>query len=533
MIPQVENDRLTARPLGATAGQGQWLTAVSVLVVATAVLLFQFRDALVAMVEVWHNSSSFNHGYAIVPISAYLIWERRAALAKLSPAPSYWGLAVIGAFACAWLVGRFAGILMVQQFAIVGMIQGLFLTVLGWRVAWAMAFPLFYLFFAVPFGYFLVPQLQDITAVIVVWALRLTGMPVFSDGVMISIPSGNFEVAEACSGLRFLIASTALGFLCANLLYRSWIRRAAFLVLALAIPILANGMRAYGIIMLAHYTDSEFATGVDHIIYGWIFFAFVTVILLAIGMTFRDRGPAQDSADEGSPEAPPVRSSVGPRAVVLAGVASVLVVAGAPGFAAYTESRLATSPIPAVPVPSVGGTWIPKSVSTVTWRPEFPGADADVLYHFVSGRAQVDHYIAFYSYQREGAEVVQAQNRFSDDVRWRRTGWGKAQATVDGGPLNVRSVRMVTSGGGRVAWYWYWVDGEFTADPRMAKLLQLRATLLNGIPAAAVVAVSAEYRESPDEAVAALREYLEDLAPIGPVLKRAATTPSPDAGRHG
>src|SRR3546814_7960324 len=121
--------------------------------------------------------------------------------------------------------------------------------------------------------------------------LQLFGVPAAVDGVLITIPNGYFEVAEACSGAKFVIAMIAYGTLVANVCYVSWSRRAAFMVMALVVPVLANGLRAFGTIYAAHITSVEQATGYDHIVYGWIFFGLVMASVLAIGWKWFDRDP--------------------------------------------------------------------------------------------------------------------------------------------------------------------------------------------------------------------------------------------------
>src|SRR3546814_13067879 len=75
-------------------------------------------------------------------------------------------------------------------------------------------------------------------------------IPVFSDGIFLQIPNGNFTVAEACAGLRFLVATLALGLLFANAAYQDWWRRSLFMVLVLVVPVIANGFRALGIVQI-------------------------------------------------------------------------------------------------------------------------------------------------------------------------------------------------------------------------------------------------------------------------------------------
>ena len=98
--------------------------------------------------------------------------------------------------------------------------------------------------------------------------LRVAGVPVFHDGVLIETSSGLFEAAEACAGVRFLIANVMIAALFAHFAYRRAWKVAAFMSLALTVPVVANGLRAFGIVYIAFWTDNKYASGVDHVVYG-------------------------------------------------------------------------------------------------------------------------------------------------------------------------------------------------------------------------------------------------------------------------
>ena len=298
------------------------LAFLAVGAVTICAVLALLHETVFAIVETWWGSTNYNHGFLIVPICLYLAWTRREGLATVSPTPDLRGILLVLGAAFAWLLGNVTGTMVVQEFALVLLIQAIFVTVYGAAVFRVMVFPLFYLFLAVPVGDALVPGLQRVTAEICVWLLRGIGMPVFTDGNLISIPTGNFVVAEACSGARFLIASSAVGVLFAGLMYRSWPRRMVFLVVSLVVPILANGVRAFGIIWLAYISSNELALGIDHIVYGWIFFTLVTFVVLGLGSLLRE----PEIAFAGQP-APGAKS--GPanlRGIVVAGLAALALV---------------------------------------------------------------------------------------------------------------------------------------------------------------------------------------------------------------
>ncbi|HEV2097884.1 MAG TPA: exosortase A, partial [Stellaceae bacterium] len=286
----------TPSPIGANAStlplsspSLRWRTALLTIAVAACILGFVFRSDVTMAVRVWIASTAYNHCFLILPLVGFLLWERRAVIAASSPAPAWWPLLAMPILTAVWLLAAFLDLNEGRQLALVAMFEVVLLVAFGPQVFRRLLAPFLFLFFLVPSGAFLVPSLQVVTSKIAVAGLHLLHIPVFSDGNMIEIPEGNFEIAEACAGLRFLIASAVFGCFFAVVMYRSYWRRALFIALSLAVPIGANGMRALGIIVLAHIEGSATAVEADHILYGWLFFSLVIVMLIAIGMTFVDK----------------------------------------------------------------------------------------------------------------------------------------------------------------------------------------------------------------------------------------------------
>lgn len=505
---------------------GAWRASVAAVAFALVVLLGAFAETVSATVQTWWSAASYNHGLVIVPVVLVLVWGRRDALARLTPRVSPWGLAGVAAASVLWTVGDSVHALVVQQFALVGMIWGVVLTVLGPRATRVMAFPLAYLLFAVPFGDFLVVHLQDLTADMTVRLLRASGVPVFSDGVVLATSFGNFEVAEACAGLRFLTACVAFGTLFAWIFFRSWPRRLGFIALSMVVPIIANGFRAYGIIMLARTAGIEAATGVDHLVYGWIFFSLV-MALLALAGWFMRQDPPPPAADTADAAAEPRFSA----ARLLGGTAVALVVALAlPTWMTSDAARQVRAAGGVIQKPlalvSPDG-WLP--VAAGTWTPIFPGAQQVVREAFAAKGAVVDRVVAWYPQQEQGREVVHRGNDMTGDG-WRRLSSSNEAVTIDGQPVEVRVLRLGQGEARRIVWSWYWVDGTYTGDDRVAKLLEARAVLFGGSGAGALIAVSAEYTDPLQAATAegGIRAFVGAHQTLSTQLAEAArTAPSP------
>ena len=286
------------RHVGATRA---WTSSLVGLALGLAILGASFHAEVAAAVNTWDSSSAYSHCWLVLPLALWLGWTRRARLVGLSPRPMP-AVALLGlGGALAWLVMERLGIMEGRQFAVLGFVWLLALAVLGWRICRAMAAPLVYLFFLVPFGEFATPWLQDVTLWMIVVGLRAMEITHHVDGLVIEIPAGVFLVAEACAGLRFLIAALAFGALYALEMFRSPWRRLLVMALAALVPILANGLRALGIVLLGHHLGSAEAAAVDHVVYGWVFFSAVILLLVLAGLPFRQDARA---SSEGAPDRP-------------------------------------------------------------------------------------------------------------------------------------------------------------------------------------------------------------------------------------
>jgi exosortase A len=481
------------------------LPAAAVAAALTAAILLLYPTAR-ALVGTWYTSSTYGHGFLIVPISLYFVWRQRHALAALTPQPAWSGLVLLSLAALGWLIGEVTNTLIARELCLVAVLQAIVLTMLGWSMCRALAFPLLYLYFAVPFGESLIPPLQSVTADLAVALLRLGNVPVFADGNVISVPSGDFYVAEACSGIHYLIASVVLATMFAAIAYRSWWRRAVFLAVSVAVPILANGLRAFGVILLAQFAGNTVAGGIDHVVGGWIFFSLVTVLILAIGARFRE-APAPDRLPLPPSRPADERARTLPRVLAAGLIALLPVIAvrlyGARANAAPTADFIHPAP------PTAIGPWRRVDGPADPAPPAFAGADAEIDATYALGESRAYLHIGYFRSSRPGARVVSSDHVLVGKDGWISAAAGAPTAAIDAAPVTLQSLRMVRGHLGHVVWYWYWVDGRFTGSPYVAKLLEASAKLLGGEPRAAIIAVGADYADAPAEAEGILRRFVD------------------------
>ena len=219
--------------------------------------IIAFWDAIYSAVGIWYSTKTYNHCFFVLPIAFYLIWMKRHDLSLDNIVPNYYLILPITVMLAVWVLGVAGNVQILSHIGAFSILPlGIWL-LFGNRVARQIWFPLGYMLFLIPIGDQLVPALQQVTADISVLLLNFTEVPVFRSGLYISIPDGKFVVAEACSGIRFFISTLMLASFYAYLTYKSVVRAGIFMLIALILPIFANGVRAYGLILLAFLPEGK------------------------------------------------------------------------------------------------------------------------------------------------------------------------------------------------------------------------------------------------------------------------------------
>ena len=466
------------------------------------VLVFAWHwETTLSIVAIWERSETFAHGFVVLPIVLYLVWRQREEIARIPVRPCYPALLGIVGSGLMWLLGELGSVVALTHFGVVAMVPFTVWAVLGTGMTRALAFPLGFLFFAVPFGDFLVPTLIDWTADFTIVALKSSGVPVYRDGNQFQIPTGAWSVVEACSGVRYLIASVMVGCLYAYLTYRSLRKRLIFVGVSIVVPIVANWLRAYTIVLLGHLSGNRIAVGVDHIIYGWVFFGVVMALVFWIGSRWReDMADAAESTP--APTAASASSGAG-RSILAASVAVVVLIAvWKPVYAALEaiDRRDAVQLAPIAP----GHGWTASAGPMTSWRPHFVNASREDFQVFTKEGETVGLYIGYYRNQTQQAELVTWRTQLvgSADTQWFKGAPGTRELTLGSVPVQVRTAELTGPNARLLAWQWYWIDGRLTASDHLAKVYLVAARLLGRGDDSAVIVVYSRMGDRRDEGAA-------------------------------
>jgi exosortase A len=500
------------------------------LLLLVAALCFLFRETLGSMVGIWWRSETFTHGFLVAPASLLVTWKLRRRLASVAPRSEPRALVAVGLAAIAWLVARVAGIQGAEQLSFVGLLVAVVVATIGLPASRSLLFPLSFLFLMVPLGEVLIPGLIEITTRMAVGGLHVVGIPVVRDGDLLWVPNGHWRVVEACSGLRYLIASFTLGWLFAWWTFSTLRRRLVFVLLSILVPILANGLRAFLIIFLGYVSDMKIATGVDHYLYGWIFFTLVMGLLFWAGRIWADR--VSDPGPFVMDEPRPASTAAARRPFPVAAVTLVVAVA-AVWYAGSLETRRAVGEV-ALPTPAPAGGWIPLESGGTPWEPDFHGTDAAFQGTYATGDTLVWLYVGYFADQRQDHELINTQNVLvaTTNPTWRLGASFPAPGAIEATGVDATESVVKSEAMNLLAWSWYWVAGEATGDPTRAKWLGAQARLLRRSDAAALVVVFAPEGSDRDDARRRIRAFVRTMLPsIQTTLREADRATARDGVR--
>ena len=488
-----------------------WRDSSMMLILLLIFLLVFYASTWWSMINIWWHSDTYIHSFLILPFSAYLIFKQRHSLLTYLPTGAWLPVLFLFFTVLLWFLGEMSRFSLIQHFAVVSLLPLLIWTILGTTAVKTISFPLFFLFFLVPFGETLIPYLQDFTAYFSVRFLQLINIPVYWEGRYIYIPSGSFVVEEACSGVRYLEASLAVGAIYAYMMYTQKWRRLLFLSLAVVIPIIANGLRAVMIILMAHYSNMRLATGADHLVYGWLFFGLVMFFLFWLGKLFWEK---KITAAQSLPPLVLAGGSASvagglnyKKSITVSGVAAILLLM-APALVAWNKLNFKPAPL-ATQLPQPVGQWQGPFPSSSDWKPDYaPGVTQLQAQYQHALHGVVVVFLGFYAPNNPaGGELINAQNKIYTAP------WKRVDEVFQEQPLVVQT-QIQRGLQQQLVWHWYEIMGTSVTNAFAGKYLEAKQRLLQKKEYNLLIALAVPMEEGRQvEAQGRLQAFILDMHP--------------------
>lgn len=486
------------------------MALISLTVVLSAVLILYLRT-FSSIFATW-QTDAYSHGFLILPISAFLVWSKHDVLAEVSISRSKIGIVIAAGMSMLWWLGDNLGVQLVSQFAVVCMIPASVLAVFGREFVKEIRFALGFLIFAVPFGEFLIPYLIDFTAAFAVEALNIFGIPVLRDGPYFQVPTGSYEVAKACAGLRFFVATLAFSVLFGHFLFIGVRKVILFVAFALCLSILMNGIRATSVVLILHFTDFDIAAGPDHEFVGWILYGLMLSLIIWVGCRWRDASVDKTVLQQSQNHL--TEDSIRERrlSIFSMGVFVVLATLAGPILNSALRSPDMPGDIRTSGLPSFVDGWTADDELQSSWRPSYIGYSQMSLGNYARDDHIIDVALIRYRSQNQGADITNTTNSVVDLNEWSLGYRDKIRVVFDqSNNFQVNEVIASRPGERRLIWYWTSVNGSRTTGTLETKIAEIKQLLSFEPVVSTEVILSSPIVKMENETRTLLRQFLADF----------------------
>ncbi len=476
------------------------------------------------MVDVWVTNETFTHGFLIFPICLYLIWLKRNEINLYQAKPEPRILLLFIPALGIWLISNVVDVQVIQQLIVIALIQIIIWLLYGRKIFQQLLFPLLYLYFSVPIGQSLIPAMMEFTASFTVNLIELTGIPLYRDGLSFSLPSGSWSVVEECSGVRYIIASLALGTIYAYINYSATSKRLVFMLFAILVPILANGVRAFGIVMIGHFSGMELATGADHLLYGWVFFGVVIFLMFYVGSFFWDSLIIQEEVGSASMNIEPAR--LANKTIIALSIITIISIISVELFANNLNRSNEQAEIDInLTVPDHFDEWQFEKSLSLNWNPEINNPDAYLSRNYRYGRDLIQLDIGYYKFQRKNAEAISSQNRLTNPYTGR---WGIIHNTdLKEGNIYVTETVLQHREQKLLVWNWYQIGEQQTPNTYIAKAFEAYNLLVFRRNDVAIISIATILGDDKNQARSKLRDFWSIASKnISTIIAKLATDSS-------
>jgi len=460
------------------------ILAISVSII----FIFTFYETLHSIFLLWTMyGRGYSHGLLLFAISIYLGWEAYKNHAPNTPPAgiSYFALIISFGLCVLWAATNLAGIAIGQQLLLPLILLALIAALFGNHYAKIFIFPISFLYLGLPFWDVSKPLLQGLTVSAVQVMVNASSLTAYVHGNYIQIPSGTFQVAQSCAGMRYMLVALTLTILHSYLSFQALLPRSIMILWGLGLSLLANWIRVYLIVLIGYKSQMQSSIVTDHDTFGWVVFAVTMApMFFATNLIARwDRPASKEPHIVQNKASLPLgtRSHFNSTAALLV-AAIMLLTTGLSNLPNFYE-RTATFTYPEEHT----GTWH-RSLVRPLWQPAFINASKTVNYSYEESDHQVALHVFYYEKQSEDSELVSDDNQLATSP-WHTVATEKM--TLAGGEVINRSI--IRNGQHRkLVLHWYHI-GERRFDTEIkAKLAQV-INILTGDHSGRFVALSADF----------------------------------------
>ena len=264
-------------------------------VFACLILGYVLLETLQDLTVLWQfNNQAYSHGYLVLALVFYSLYERRDLLVFN---PTFITVPFAFAIGLVWTATNSINVKL-GEFLLLPIIFFVFIvSYVGWKNSFRFLLPTAAIFCALPIIGFLNPLLQTLSVKAVSVMVKMTDVTAYIDGFFITLPSGILHVDTSCSGLSYLSAGITFAMIYSFMNIRRKRVIACSLLLIIVLSLIANWIRVFALVVIAHESEMQSSLVEEHAFMGWIIFAFIFMFYIYVMRVIEVRYDSNKEAD--------------------------------------------------------------------------------------------------------------------------------------------------------------------------------------------------------------------------------------------
>lgn len=468
------------------------------------ILLFNF-SVFTEINSEWWSTGPYSHGLLGFVLSLYCFWLKRDCFHN-----THYGLGAllfIVISALLMLLATLASLGQLQQLSLFLITCALLTTVYGFKILKDLFLPLFILLLTLPVWNILQIPLRELSTSVSFFIVDQLNFAIIRDGFNLITPQGTFIVEQACSGLGFFLVSALYAIFIT--LFNQLTYRAGFLfvTIAVAMAVIANWIRIIIIIIVGSQTNMQHFVVQDHLTFGWFVFVACYLPIIWIGLHYFDAKSFDQQSVQTKKKKNSTSHSFQHYKRYLFSVSALLLLLSSAYL--FFSSRFDADYQFSLPQLTNYQLLRANKTSSPNWHPTSHGASSELFSYFLQDKLLIQVYLANYTWQKQGKEMIFVENSLFDQQRWRAK--KNSELTITSNDLIDKINLLVINKNrqnSRLIAYWYFVNGHFTGQQQKAKWESLTASL-KGKPGATLIAVALDYKtENKEKALQELSQFV-------------------------
>lgn len=423
----------------------------------------------------WFHTHEMGHGILVWPYALYLVWKFRDSYVDFGSNPNLLGFGGIFLAGLCWLISSITSIEKAQQLFFFSVFLSVLLALGSWRLLRALMFPLCLMLLSLEIWKLLQMPLRDLSTIATIKFIQVYGLPVLREGYSLSLPGGRFLVEPACSGLSFFMASLLLALILTHEWSLSFKRGLILTVVAVLLAVASNWLRIFIIVLVGNSTNMESILVKEHLVFGWIVYTLTMVPFFLLVFLFLRKHTTQPGHSTEKPftETNKSHTETNRNALLVCMVLMFLPIAGNfllkkidhPYHFVFTQKLKANNNLRD-----------PEHLSS--WEPQFENADEILHLRFSQQSTTIDIVAVYYRNQARGKELINVNNYFYRESRWRQLASRELSVQIAGEEIKGQA-EIIQRGLGdtRLLYYWYAHAERSSASTLQAKLDHLLSVL--------------------------------------------------------